>query len=121
MRLRAYLEKMRGSTRGSPPRVSKSEVFWSWVGGFLGILVLAWLNHFFFTGTEYTLVIASFGASAVLLFGAPRSPLAQPRNLVGGHIVSALVGVSVWKLCEHTPWLAQALAVATAIVQSAAP
>ena len=32
------------------------------------------------------------GASAVLAFGAPHSPLAQPRNLVGGHVISALVG-----------------------------
>ena len=48
-------------------------------------------------------MIASFGASAVLVYGAVRSPLAQPRNLVGGHVVSALVGVTIWKLCQHTP------------------
>ena len=115
MSLGEYLRKMRGSTRGSPPRVSSSEILWSWIGGFLGIGLLAWINQLYFTGTDLTLMIASFGASAVLVYGAVRSPLAQPRNLVGGHVVSALVGVTMWKLCQHTPWLAEALAVATAI------
>ena len=60
-------------------------------------------------------MIGSFGASAVLIYGAIRSPLAQPRNLVGGHILSAIVGVTCWKLFQHYPWLAEAMAVATAI------
>jgi CBS-domain-containing membrane protein len=115
MSLRDYLGKMRGSTRGSPPRVSNSEVLWSWLGGFAGMAVLAWVNQLLFSGTDLTLVIGSFGASAVLVYGAVRSPLAQPRNLVGGHLVSALVGVTAWQLFQHTPWLAEATAVATAI------
>ena len=69
----------------------------------------------FFQGTDLTLMIGSFGASAVLVYGAARSPLAQPRNLVGGHVISALVGVASWKLLHQDPWLAQAVAVATAI------
>lgn len=115
MNLRNYLGKMRGSTRGSPPRVSYDEVFWSWVGGFLGIAAVAWVNRLFLQGTDLVLMIGSFGASAVLAYGAVRSPLAQPRNLVGGHMISALVGVVCWKLLQGDPWLAQAAAVATAI------
>lgn len=115
MTFREYLRKMRGSTRGSPPRVSNSEMLWSWIGGFLGIAAVAWVNQLFFEGTDLTLMIGSFGASAVLAYGAVRSPLAQPRNLVGGHVVSALVGVAAWKLLHQDPWLAQAVAVATAI------
>jgi CBS-domain-containing membrane protein len=110
-----YLRKMRGSTRGAPPRVSNAEIFWSWAGGLLGIAALAGVNRLFFEGTELTIMVGSFGASAVLVFGASRSPLAQPRNLVGGHVLSALVGVVCWKLLHHTPWLAQSLAVATAV------
>jgi len=106
---------MRGTTRGSPPRVSLSEMLWSWVGAFLGIGAIAWLNQRFFVGSDLTLVIGSLGASAVLTYGAPRSPLAQPRNLVGGHLVSAVVGVAVWTLFQNDTWLAAALAVATAI------
>lgn len=115
MRLRDYFKKMRGTTRGSPPRVSSSEIIWSWLGGFLGILSVAWINHLWFEGSDLTMLIGSFGASAVLVYGAVRSPLAQPRNLVGGHVVSAITGVTAWKLFHVDPWLASAIAVATSI------
>jgi CBS-domain-containing membrane protein len=113
--IRAYLDKMRGSTRGSPPRVDNREILWSWIGGFFGIGAVAFVNQLYFTGTDKTLLIASFGASAVLVYGAVRSPLAQPRNLVGGHVISAVVGVTAWILFHRYPSLAAALAVATAI------
>jgi len=113
--LRDYLEKMRGVTRGSPPRVSSSEILWSWVGGFAGIAAVAWVNQLLFVGTDLVLMIGSLGASAVLVFGAARSPLAQPRNVLGGHMVSAAVGVAAFKLFHADPWLAQAAAVSTAI------
>ena len=66
MILGEYLRKMRGTTRGSPPRVSNSEIVWSWLGGFLGILAVGWFNQLWFEGTDLTLLIGSFGASAVL-------------------------------------------------------
>ena len=109
-----YFEKMRGITR-SPPRVSLSEILWSWVGGFLGIGAVAYLDERVCAGTALTLIVGSFGASAVLLYGAVKSPLAQPRNLLGGHVLSALVGVTSYRLLLGDPWLAAALAVATAI------
>ncbi len=110
-----YLKKWRGTTTGGPPRVHSDEVFWSWVGAVLGIGLLAWLGARYFAPHDLSLMIGSFGASAVLLYGAPRSPLAQPRNLIGGHVVSAFIGVACWQLFHNTPVLAQALAVATAI------
>lgn len=113
--LAGYLGKMRGTTRGSPPRVSIAEMLWSWIGAFLGIGAVAWIHQAFFAGTDLTLVIGSLGASAVLVYGAVRSPLAQPRNLIGGHLISALVGVTCWQWFGSDPALAQALAVATAI------
>lgn len=115
MSLRTYLYKMRGTTRGSPPRVSNSEILWSWIGGFLGIALVAWINQLYFSGTDMTLLIGSFGASAVLVYGAGRSPLAQPRNLIGGHVISAFIGVTLWTILQQYPWLAAAFAVATAI------
>jgi len=115
MSLQRYLRKMRGSTKGSPPRVSRDEILWSWIGGFAGIAAVAWVYQLFFVGTDLTLMIGSFGASAVLAYGAVRSPLAQPRNLIGGHIVSAIVGVACYKLLHGLPWLAEATSVATAI------
>jgi CBS-domain-containing membrane protein len=115
MMLREYLRKMRGTTAGSPPRVSNREIFWSWLGSFAGIAAVMLLNTYLVSPQDVPLVLASFGASAVLIYGAPRSPLAQPRNLIGGHVVSALIGVLCWKLLQGMPWLAGALAVSTAI------
>ncbi|MDD2915445.1 MAG: HPP family protein [Gallionella sp.] len=115
MRFREYFSKMKSSTRGGPPRVSKEEILWSWIGAFLGIAAVAWVSHLFFDGLDMSLMIGSFGASAVLLYGAVRSPLAQPRNLIGGHILSAVIGVLCWKLLSQHLWLAESLAVATSI------
>jgi len=112
---RDYWRKWRGTAAGGPPRVDRAEIFWSWVGAALGIGLLAWAGGHFFAARDLPLLIGSFGASAVLVYGAPRSPLAQPRNLIGGHLVSALVGVACWQLFGDFPGLAQALAVATAI------
>lgn len=115
MWIKQYFLKMKGAAHGSPPRVSLSEIVWSWVGAALGMGAIVLVSQFFFVGTDVTLVIGSFGASAVLLYGAPRSPLAQPRNLVGGHLLSAIVGVAAWQLLHGVPGLAEAVAVATAI------
>ncbi len=115
MSLSDYLEKMRGMPHGSPPRVDNAEILWSWIGGFLGIATVAWVSRLVFEGLDLTLMIGSFGATAVLVFGAVRSPLAQPRNVIGGHLLSAFAGVAAWKLLQADPWLAQAVAVATAI------
>jgi CBS-domain-containing membrane protein len=115
MKLREYFSKMKGSTRGSPPRVSLEEIFLSWTGSFIGIAAVAWIGHWYFDGQDALLMIGSFGASAVLVYGAIRSPLAQPRNLMGGHMLSAFIGVLCWRLLHQHLWLAEAMAVATAI------
>jgi CBS-domain-containing membrane protein len=109
-----YLRKMKGHTQ-SPPRVNFGEIGWSWVGAMLGIGAVGFLNDRFLEGSDLVLIIGSFGASAVLVFGAIKSPLAQPPNLMGGHVISALIGVSTYKLLHPWMWLAAAVAVATAI------
>jgi len=96
-------------------KVNKKQIFWSWLGAFIGIGLVAFLSRFVLEGVGLTLIIGSFGASAVLLYGAYQSPLAQPRNLVGGHFLSALVGVTVMQVMPDLIWLAAPLAVATAI------
>ena len=113
--LARYLGKMRGTTRGSPPRVSTAEILWSWLGAFLGIGTVAAVEQAFLAGTDHLLMIGSLGASAVLVYGAPRSPLAQPRNLVGGHMLSALIGVLCFQVLHPIPGLAEAVAVASAV------
>jgi CBS-domain-containing membrane protein len=81
----------------------------------LGIAAVGVLNDRFFEGSDLVLIIGSFGASAVLVFGAIKSPLAQPPNLIGGHLISALIGVTAFKLLHPWMWLAAAVGVATAI------
>lgn len=95
-----------------------SPVFWSWIGSFIGISVLANMHSLVghISGGTLTLMIGSFGASAVLAYCAIESPLAKPRNIIGGHMLSALVGVTVYKLFGGDYWLASALAVSVAIV-----
>jgi len=109
-----YFNKMRGTSR-APERVSMSEIAWSWTGAFLGILAVGYLNYKVLAGTDMILIIGSFGASAVLIYGAIKSPLAQPRNLIGGHVLSGLVGVFCYQVFGAELWLASAMAVATAI------
>lgn len=99
----------------SPPRVGFPEIFWSWLGAAIGIGLCAWLSSQFFEPRDLSLIIGSFGASAVLVYGAIRSPFAQPRNLIGGHVISAFVGVATWQLLGGTTWIAAAAAVSLAI------
>jgi len=110
-----YFRKMSG-TATSPPRVHLSEMLWGWVGGFFGISAVAFTHFSFFEETDLILIIGSFGASAVLIYGAIESPLAQPRNFIGGHIVSAIAGVTAYKMLHPHISLAAAMAVALAIV-----
>ena len=78
----------------SPPWVSLKEVLVSWVAAFLGIFAVGFLvNLVHLEQQDILFLIGSFGASAVLLYGTPGVPLAQPRNLMGGQILSALTGV----------------------------
>jgi CBS-domain-containing membrane protein len=110
----SYFAKMKGTTK-SPPAVGLTEIALSWLGAFIGIGAVAVVQSSLFEGTDLVLMIGSFGASAVLVYGAIKSPLAQPRNLVGGHFFSAVVGVAAFKIFEGQPMLAGATAVATAI------
>lgn len=94
----------------------KSNLFWSWIGSFLGLLAIAFFHKNFLGDLDLSLVLGSFGASAVLIYGAVNSPLAQPKNLIGGHLISAFVGVSCYKLFSGDLLLASSIAVATSIL-----
>lgn len=92
------------------PRFSYPQVLLSWVGSFVGIALLAYLSAY----SHYPLVAAPMGATAVLVFGVPDSPLAQPRNVIGGNFWGALVSIVAVQLFGTAPWV-MALAVATTI------
>ena len=120
-----YFKKMRGGGK-SQKMIPLSEIFWSFFGAFVGMSFLCLtLNYFKFapldnifhsvSRTDMNFVIASFGASSVLIFGVIDSPLAQPRNLVGGHVLSAIVGVACYQLFSPHLWLAASIAVSASI------
>ena len=113
--LYTYLQKFRGGKR-VPPKAPYYEVLWSAIGAFLGIIAVYEIGHFEQFHIEDSLfLVGSFGASAILIYGVPKSPYAQPRNLVLGHTLSAMVGVSCALLLSESPAIASALAVSLAL------
>lgn len=96
--------------------VDRKENFWSFLGSFIGIGIIAYAQSQMLPEPDNFFLIGSFGASSVLIYGAIQSPLAQPRNLIGGHLISAVIGVTVYKLIPNIIWLSAPLAVSLAIV-----
>ena len=74
-----------------PERVSAAKIALAGLGGFLAIAAVAALSQ----ASGMLLILGSFGASCVLIFGFPQSPFSQPRNLIGGHFLSSLVGLTM--------------------------
>jgi CBS domain-containing membrane protein len=86
------------------------------LGALIGIAFTGGSMHLLLgPGANIPLLVAPMGASAVLLFGVPASPLAQPWSIIGGNLVSATVGVACASLISD-PVAAAALAVGVAIV-----
>lgn len=96
--------------------IDYKEQFWSFLGSFVGIGLIAFFQSRQFSHQDVVYLIGSFGASSVLVYGIIESPFSQPRNLIGGHLISAFVGVSVNFLLPHTMYIAAPLAVSLSIV-----
>jgi CBS domain-containing membrane protein len=97
-----------------PVTVKWPERFRSCVGALFGIAFTGVSMHFLIgADAAMPLLVAPMGASAVLLFGVPASPLAQPWSIIGGNLVSAVVGVT----CAS--WIANPVAAATLAVSLA--
>ncbi len=96
--------------------IDSKEHFWSFVGATIGIGLIAFFQNSVSNNGENLFLIGSFGASSVLVYGAIQSPLAQPRNVIGGHVISALVGVTVYQILPDIIWLTAPLAVSLSIV-----
>lgn len=79
-------------------------------GGAAAIAIMELLS----ARTMTPLMTIPFGTSIVLVMGSPQAAPAQPRALVGGHLVAALVGLAIVKICGPSPWAA-AIAVGLAI------
>ncbi|MBE9560393.1 MAG: HPP family protein [Proteobacteria bacterium] len=95
-------------------RVGHTEKLVSGLGAFLGIFLVFYSSSFFVQGTSLYLIVASMGASAVLLFAVPHGPLSQPWSLIGGHLLSAVIGVTCAKFIPDI-FFAAPLAVGLAV------
>jgi len=103
-------QKVKGGHANQPPRASSNAIFIAWLGGIIAIAALSLLTDF----AHQPLLLGSFGATCVLVFGFPDSPFSQPRNIIGGHFLSSLVGL-VFIMALGVSWWSTALALATAI------
>jgi len=105
------------STEKSPSRRPSHKIAWSWLGAFISIYLISnihnWIN---ISSIDSLFLVGSFGASAVLIYGTPNAEFAQPRNLIGGHIISAFIGISVYKYLPFDIELLSALAVSLSVV-----
>lgn len=77
-----------------PSSPTKMDALRSLIGGTLSILILLLLGKW----THNLFIMAPFGATCVLLYAVSQSPLAQPRNIIFGHIVSAFIGLFFLKV-----------------------
>ena len=102
------------NTLGINNTVSTAEKLASTFGGITGIFLIAWISFQFTGSSGAALIVPSMGASAVLVFGVPHGKLSQPWALFGGHMVSAIVGVTCYQLVPDI-FLAAGLAVGLAI------
>jgi CBS domain-containing membrane protein len=96
--------------------VDFKEHFWAFLGSFIGIGIIAFLQSQTLPQSDVVFLIGSFGASSVLVYGVIQSPLAQPRNLIGGHLISAIIGVTIYKIVPDILWITAPLAVSLSIV-----
>ena len=72
------------------------------ISSFIAILIVAWVTQKSGVSAAYPFLVASMGASAVILFIMPSSPLAQPWPLVGGQMVSAVIGIASSQMIANT-------------------
>jgi CBS-domain-containing membrane protein len=118
---REYVQKLEAATLHGPKlesAVSGDRLLVAFVGSFVGIAAISVLNQYV---KQYGLVgsLGSAGAEATLLYAAPGSLLAQPRNVIVGNVVGAVFGMLCRLIAQDSPqleWLAEALAVSLTIV-----
>jgi len=114
--VKRYFMKMKGDPKRKPKRSPIKEWIYSWFVAMIGISVVGVMHYNLVKQYNLEFIIGSFGASAVLIYGAPTSPLAQPRNFIGGHLVCAIVGVTTkWIFQGQILGIACGFGVATSI------
>ncbi len=105
-----YFKKFKGQGSDLPQKATIQDIVFAWLGGFIAISIIGYLTKNY----DNLFVMGSFGASCVLLFGFPKSPFSQPRNVILGHFLSTLIGLSFLHFVGNE-WWSMSLALASAI------
>lgn len=109
------LHKIQSSLNIDTHPHSLKEKLVSSIGAFVGIFLTYTIATHFLDPVTTVFITASMGASAVLLFAVPHGVLSGPWSVVGGHFISALIGVSVSKLAAD-PFIVASLAVGISVL-----
>jgi hypothetical protein len=125
-----YFAKFKGQVGAASPSASVRDIALSGLGALTGMgavssvhfVLVPYLEKTFpgllegagFTMSDATMILGSFGASCVLIFGYHGVPFSQPRNVIGGHVLSATVGVSTAHML-HIPYDAPHIAAPVAV------
>ena len=104
------LEKMKGDGAERPPRPELCGIALAWLGASFTIAILGWLT----SRANTPLLLGSFGATCVMVFGFPDAPFSQPRHVLCGHFLTALIGLIFLHLTGPC-WWGMGLATGTAI------
>jgi CBS domain-containing membrane protein len=96
--------------------IDKTEHFFTFLGAFFGIGIIGFINSKYFVLNDNIFINRFFWRYFCFNFWRYNSPLAQPRNLIFGHLISAFIGVLIHKLIPNNMWLSSALAVSLSIV-----
>ena len=108
--MNTYLKKFKGQNEQLVPKSTISEIIFAFIGSFIAIGIIGYCTKTY----DNLLIMGSFGASCVLLFGFPKSPFSQPRNVILGHFISSLTGLFFLYIVGND-YISMALALATAI------
>lgn len=113
VRMRYVARRLRGG-EPLPPRPHGRHVLLALLGSSAAIAATGYLSQ----ATGHPWLMAPFGASCVLAFAVPDSPLAQPRNLIGGHLLTTGIGLAFLMVAGSAPWaMAAAVGIAIALMQ----
>jgi CBS domain-containing membrane protein len=96
--MKSYLLKILRILVPKTAVLSTGEKLRSAVAAFVAILLVGYVSSIFVSGIGLPVLVASMGASAVLLFAISHSPLSQPWPLIGGNIIPTLIAVTCGKL-----------------------
>lgn len=102
--------KLKGQAEICPKRLPIWMIAIAWLGGTIATATLALIGDW----TKAIMILGSFGASCLLIFAYPNSPFAQPRNVIGGHLIATFTGLLFMALFG-IHWWSMAAAVGTAI------